>query len=119
MHLMMFVHHNNTSISPLITVKLATTTTLLLLVLLLIVSTATSRPLHHDHQHQHPPTPPLPPPAPEGGGLIQKLIRPPTVAKVGLAYRHNRYKKMDHVAYRPTTPGHSPGVGHDEPPTAP
>ncbi|XVE57277.1 hypothetical protein DITRI_Ditri04bG0078500 [Diplodiscus trichospermus] len=31
----------------------------------------------------------------------------------------NRYKMTETQAYRPTSPGHSPGVGHDKPPSAP
>ena len=30
----------------------------------------------------------------------------------------NRYKMAEIEAFRPTTPGHSPVVGHDEPPPA-
>uniref|UniRef100_A0A7N1A5G9 Uncharacterized protein n=1 Tax=Kalanchoe fedtschenkoi TaxID=63787 RepID=A0A7N1A5G9_KALFE len=30
----------------------------------------------------------------------------------------NRYKKIEADAFRPTSSGHSPGVGHYEPPTA-
>lgn len=28
----------------------------------------------------------------------------------------NRHKLMEEDAFRPTSPGHSPGVGHDHPP---
>lgn len=31
----------------------------------------------------------------------------------------NRYKMLEADAFRPTTPGHSPGVGHNDPPAAP
>ncbi|KAL9390692.1 hypothetical protein Peur_014612 [Populus x canadensis] len=34
-------------------------------------------------------------------------------------YRINRYKNLESDAFRPTTPGHSPGVGHENPPAAP
>lgn len=30
----------------------------------------------------------------------------------------NRYKKIEMDAFRPTSSGHSPGVGHFEPPTS-
>lgn len=38
--------------------------------------------------------------------------KPPTIGVFTL----NRYKKIEADAYRPTSPGHSPGVGHDVPP---
>lgn len=41
--------------------------------------------------------------------------RPPSIGR----YVINRYKKTETEAFRPTTPGHSPGVGHQEPPSAP
>ncbi|XP_022738733.1 precursor of CEP12 [Durio zibethinus] len=31
----------------------------------------------------------------------------------------NRFKKIEGEAFRPTSPGHSPGVGHYSPPSAP
>ncbi|XWS38861.1 hypothetical protein CRYUN_Cryun19dG0166400 [Craigia yunnanensis] len=31
----------------------------------------------------------------------------------------NRYKMTETDAFRPTSPGHSPGVGHFSPPSAP
>ncbi|XWS49374.1 hypothetical protein CRYUN_Cryun13aG0158200 [Craigia yunnanensis] len=31
----------------------------------------------------------------------------------------NRYKMIENDAFRPTSPGHSPGVGHLDPPPAP
>ncbi|GLT65685.1 hypothetical protein SLA2020_380990 [Shorea laevis] len=34
-------------------------------------------------------------------------------------FRVNRYKKIEGDAFRPTSPGHSPGVGHGNPPAAP
>ncbi|KAL3743820.1 hypothetical protein ACJRO7_018999 [Eucalyptus globulus] len=40
--------------------------------------------------------------------------RPPSIGR----YVINRYKKTETEAFRPTSPGHSPGVGHDEPPGA-
>lgn len=33
-------------------------------------------------------------------------------------YPINRYKMIETDAFRPTSPGHSPGVGHDNPPGA-
>ncbi|CAL1386686.1 unnamed protein product [Linum trigynum] len=91
--------------------------TTLLLVLLLTISTSTAArpPLHHNKQHQRPP--PLPP-ADQGLSTDRwKLARrPPPPAAVGLAYR---YSATDGDAFRPTNRGHSPGVGHDSPPTAP
>ncbi|EOY25382.1 Uncharacterized protein TCM_016708 [Theobroma cacao] len=30
----------------------------------------------------------------------------------------NRYKMIEADAFRPTSPGHSPGVGHNDPPPA-
>ncbi|KAL6547275.1 hypothetical protein OROMI_022996 [Orobanche minor] len=32
-------------------------------------------------------------------------------------FRLNRYKNFETMAFRPTAPGPSPGVGHNEPPT--
>ncbi|CAN1306344.1 hypothetical protein LINPERPRIM_LOCUS26782 [Linum perenne] len=43
---------------------------------------------------------------------------PAVPTKVGLAYRYSSHEAVNRDAYRPTTPGHSPGVGHDSPPTA-
>ena len=51
---------------------------------------------------------------------------PPTFSKESLTkpkppstwFPINRYKMAEIEAFRPTTPGHSPGVGHDEPPPA-
>lgn len=34
------------------------------------------------------------------------------------SYNINRYKLTESEAFRPTTPGNSPGVGHKEPPGA-
>ncbi|KAM7490821.1 hypothetical protein LguiA_033742 [Lonicera macranthoides] len=39
---------------------------------------------------------------------------PPSINRFTL----NRYKKIED-AFRPTSPGHSPGVGHHDPPGAP
>ncbi|EYU29125.1 hypothetical protein MIMGU_mgv1a022124mg [Erythranthe guttata] len=33
-----------------------------------------------------------------------------------IGFRLNRYKKIQTDAFRPTTPGNSPGMGHDTPP---
>ncbi|GMH09633.1 hypothetical protein Nepgr_011474 [Nepenthes gracilis] len=42
------------------------------------------------------------------------LVKPPSVA----AFTVNCRKMMETEAFRPTTPGRSPGVGHEEPPGA-
>nr|KJB25111.1 hypothetical protein B456_004G176800 [Gossypium raimondii] len=34
-----------------------------------------------------------------------------------LHFTINRYKMTETEAFRPTTPGHSPGIGHDNPPS--
>lgn len=44
---------------------------------------------------------------------LSSPIAPPTVS-----FTINRYKMVQTEAFRPTTPGHSPGVGHDTPPAA-
>lgn len=49
------------------------------------------------------------PPAP-----VRALIKLNPPAMVG--FRFNRYKKIEKDAYRPTTPGNSPGMGHGSPP---
>jgi hypothetical protein len=36
-----------------------------------------------------------------------------------ISFSVNRYKMIESDAFRPTTPGHSPGVGHRDPPAAP
>ncbi|KAJ8773937.1 hypothetical protein K2173_009368 [Erythroxylum novogranatense] len=55
-------------------------------------------------------------------------IHPPAIRSVPLMkpkppaiYWHPipRYKLTDEDAFRPTSPGHSPGVGHYNPPTIP
>lgn len=43
------------------------------------------------------------------------LLRSPQPPSLGL-YTKNDYKGGDGDAFRPTSPGHSPGVGHDAPP---
>ncbi|KAK7835100.1 precursor of cep12, partial [Quercus suber] len=54
-------------------------------------------------------------------------IHPPTIPRGSLSkpkppstgwFTINRYKMVEINAFRPTTPGHSPGVGHDHPPVA-
>ncbi|XVF52167.1 hypothetical protein PTKIN_Ptkin04bG0243100 [Pterospermum kingtungense] len=46
---------------------------------------------------------------------LSKLPSPPSI----IGFTINRYKMTETEAYRPTCPGHSPGVGHDHPPSAP
>ncbi|KAJ6937945.1 hypothetical protein NC652_012283 [Populus alba x Populus x berolinensis] len=64
--------------------------------------TAASRPLH------------IHSPAIPGSGS-----EPPPTDVHDRWYRINRYKNLESDAFRPTTPGHSPGVGHENPPAAP
>ncbi|KAL9242614.1 hypothetical protein vseg_016600 [Gypsophila vaccaria] len=45
--------------------------------------------------------------------ISQNVIRPPSLS---IDFRVNRYKKIEIEAFRPTTPGRSPGAGHEEPP---
>ncbi|KAJ0110718.1 hypothetical protein Patl1_02667 [Pistacia atlantica] len=54
----------------------------------------------------HPPALPL--------GSKWSKVKPPA----SISYTINRYKKTEADAFRPTSPGHSPGVGHDVPPHA-
>ncbi|KAL0447639.1 UNVERIFIED_CONTAM: hypothetical protein Slati_1891800 [Sesamum latifolium] len=58
-------------------------------------------------------------------GLFTSAYRapPPVPASVKLhhqratvGFRFNRYKKIQADAFRPTAPGHSPGMGHNDPP---
>ncbi|CAN0880210.1 hypothetical protein LINGRAHAP2_LOCUS13532 [Linum grandiflorum] len=81
---------------------------LLVLILVLFTVSTRARPIDeqvvHDPQHQHPP--PLPPATMQG---------PPPF--VGLVSPYSRHKAVNQDAFRPTSPGHSPGVGHDSPPT--
>ncbi|CAK9138799.1 unnamed protein product, partial [Ilex paraguariensis] len=44
--------------------------------------------------------------------------RPKSPATTG-GFTINRYKNMETEAYRPTTPGNSPGAGHNGPPRTP
>lgn len=53
------------------------------------------------------------PPAIPRGSLI--MPKPPSIHWFTI----NRYKKVEADAFRPTSPGHSPGVGHEQPPAAP
>ncbi|KAK2661895.1 hypothetical protein Ddye_000469 [Dipteronia dyeriana] len=55
------------------------------------------------------------PPAIPRSGLSMNRPKPPSVHY----YTINRYKKTETEAFRPTSPGHSPGVGHNEPPATP
>lgn len=54
------------------------------------------------------------PPVIPNSGTIMKI---PKVSSFQ-GYVVNRYKKIETGAdaFRPTTPGHSPGIGHDRPP---
>ncbi|GKV10506.1 hypothetical protein SLEP1_g21856 [Rubroshorea leprosula] len=56
------------------------------------------------------------PPAIPRASVMRKPIRPPAIDFNGFTI--NRYKMIQSDAFRPTSPGHSPGVGHDEPPGA-
>lgn len=61
------------------------------------------------------------PPPPERAFIeskpaVRALIKPNRRAIIG--GRINRYKKTQTDAYRPTSPGNSPGMGHDVPPRA-
>ncbi|KAL2236177.1 UNVERIFIED_CONTAM: Precursor of CEP4 [Sesamum indicum] len=53
------------------------------------------------------------PPAPVRAS-IRPVINPPPAAMIG--FRVNRFKKMETDAFRPTAPGNSPGMGHNDPP---
>ncbi|KAL7166534.1 hypothetical protein ACSBR2_037244 [Camellia fascicularis] len=44
-------------------------------------------------------------------------LRRPKPPAIG-GFRLNRYKRTETEAFRPTSPGHSPGIGHEEPPGA-
>ncbi|KAB1216016.1 hypothetical protein CJ030_MR4G023701 [Morella rubra] len=55
-------------------------------------------------------------------------IQPPAIPRGSLTepnspstiwFTINRYKNIEDDAFRPTSPGHSPGVGHPIPPNAP
>ncbi|GMH29983.1 hypothetical protein Nepgr_031826 [Nepenthes gracilis] len=48
--------------------------------------------------------------------LTPRPVRPPPIAGW---FSMNRHKMIETTAFRPTTPGRSPGVGHNEPPGAP
>ncbi|KAL9661131.1 hypothetical protein QQ045_025952 [Rhodiola kirilowii] len=48
------------------------------------------------------------------GHLVSELRHPPSLPSFSI----NRYKKIEADAFRPTSSGHSPGVGHFEPPFA-
>lgn len=54
-----------------------------------------------------------PPPFPNK--LSLRNPKPPSFILYGI----NRYKYTESEAFRPTSPGHSPGVGHKDPPGAP
>ncbi|CAL1373810.1 unnamed protein product [Linum trigynum] len=95
------LRHANNSSSP-----YCLATTLLLLVLVLTISTSTTT---ATTPHQRPPA----------EGLNSWKQAPPAPPAVGLGYRYSSSKAVDGDAFRPTNRGHSPGVGHDSPPTAP
>lgn len=46
--------------------------------------------------------------------VVSELRLPPFLPSFSI----NRYKKIESDAFRPTSSGHSPGVGHFQPPTA-
>ncbi|KAL0447640.1 UNVERIFIED_CONTAM: Precursor of CEP4 [Sesamum latifolium] len=50
------------------------------------------------------------PPAPVRASISP--VNPPVM----IGYRVNRFKKIEKDAFRPTAPGNSPGMGHDDPP---
>ncbi|XP_038695028.1 precursor of CEP4 [Tripterygium wilfordii] len=58
-----------------------------------------------------------PPPPVKPGVSDSSEQRPPSIDRY--YSRINRYKFTEAEAFRPTSPGHSPGVGHKEPPSAP
>lgn len=67
------------------------------------------------------------PPAPVQAVLMKWSPPPPERALIESSHvraliktntRINRYKKTQTDAYRPTSPGNSPGMGHDVPPKA-
>lgn len=55
---------------------------------------------------------PRPPILLNPSGSLMVMPKPLT----SLSFIINRYKLTDSDAFRPTEPGHSPGVGHDNPP---
>uniref|UniRef100_A0A9I9CYM7 Uncharacterized protein n=1 Tax=Cucumis melo TaxID=3656 RepID=A0A9I9CYM7_CUCME len=73
---------------------------LLLLLLLHSLLVTSSRPLHDIHPHN------------------RRAITPPAPVSE-TSFSINRYKYVETNAFRPTSPGHSPGVGHNEPPGRP
>uniref|UniRef100_A0A0A0KWX0 Uncharacterized protein n=1 Tax=Cucumis sativus TaxID=3659 RepID=A0A0A0KWX0_CUCSA len=74
---------------------------LLLLLLLHSLFVTSSRPLHGIHPHN------------------PHAITPPAPVSLETSFSINRYKYVETDAFRPTSPGHSPGVGHNEPPGKP
>lgn len=50
--------------------------------------------------------------------IPRALLRSPQAPSIGF-YTKNDDKDSQGDAFRPTTPGHSPGVGHDSPPNFP
>ncbi|KAI4314602.1 hypothetical protein L6164_027491 [Bauhinia variegata] len=67
-------------------------------------SVAASRELRNIHP---------PPPA----AIIPRVSFRSPIAPPLAWYRTNHYKINDEDAYRPTSPGHSPGMGHETPPS--
>lgn len=45
-------------------------------------------------------------------------LKSPEAPSSYVSYSTNTYKVNEEDAFRPTTPGHSPGMGHDVPPGA-
>ncbi|GAA0154172.1 hypothetical protein LIER_12232 [Lithospermum erythrorhizon] len=52
---------------------------------------------------------------PQASLVASSMIKaPPPPSSHSVVF--NRYKKMETDAFRPTSPGHSPGMGHESPP---
>ncbi|KAL4396396.1 uncharacterized protein DS421_1g09690 [Arachis hypogaea] len=75
------------------------------LVMILVVGTSMAVPIKHIIHHQY-----SPPSSPQAPSLSSSLSS-------SIAYTVNEDKSGEGDAFRPTAPGHSPGVGHESPPT--
>ncbi|KAL4313820.1 hypothetical protein AHAS_Ahas15G0023300 [Arachis hypogaea] len=51
--------------------------------------------------------------------IMKNQAEPPPLPYSSLLYTINDAKDGEGDAFRPTTPGHSPGVGHQTPPNSP